>query len=154
MLLLCGGDAVLNLLKDNTIFYKIVSFGFFGILTTVFNVALYYGFRFIRIPVAVSTILAWFLCVLFAFITSKKCVFKSDNYSKKDYIKEIVLFYSSRAFSGAMDVVIMILLVNILKWNEVFAKILDEVLVSAFNFVFSFLVIFRTKKSIGEKNNG
>ena len=33
-------------------------------------------------------------------------------------------------------------------WNEVFSKITDEILVSAFNFLFSFLVIFKEKKDV------
>ena len=55
---------------------KIISFTFWGILTTALNVILYYLFRYIKLSVQISTVLAWFLCVLFAFITNKKYVFK------------------------------------------------------------------------------
>ncbi len=122
---------------------KVFSFVFWGILTTALNIGLYYLFRLIRIPVSVSTALAWFLCVLFAFITNKKYVFRSKGLSLKKCLKEAILFYSSRLLSGILDVALMVLFVDILGINEIIAKVTDEILVSTFNFVFSFLVVFR-----------
>lgn len=127
---------------------KIISFTFWGILTTTLNVILYYLFRYIKLSVQISTVLAWFLCVLFAFITNKKYVFKGTSTSAKAFAREIIYFYGSRLFSGIADVLIMSLFVDILGWNEVFSKITDEILVSAFNFLFSFLVIFKEKEDI------
>ena len=136
------------LLKHIPLIKKIISFTFWGILTTALNVILYYLFRYIKLSVQISTVLAWFLCVLFAFITSKKYVFKGTSTSAKAFIREIIYFYGSRLFSGIADVLIMSLFVNIIGFNEVFSKITDEILVSAFNFLFSFLVIFKEKKDV------
>lgn len=127
---------------------KIVSFTFWGLLTTLLNVVLYYFFRYIHISVQFSTVLAWFLCVLFAFVTNKKYVFKKINTAPGDLVKEIVYFYGSRLFSGIADVLIMSLFVDFFHFNEVFSKITDEILVSAFNFLFSFLVIFKEKNPV------
>lgn len=96
--------------------------------------------------------LAWFLCVLFAFITNKKYVFKGTSTSAKAFVREIAYFYGSRLFSGIADVLIMSLFVDVLGWNEVFSKVTDEILVSAFNFLFSFLVIFKEKKDVSIDN--
>lgn len=71
---------------------KIISFTFWGILTTALNVGLYYGFRLLSTPVLLATVLAWFLCVLFAFITNKKYVFNSKTVTKKAILRECVLF--------------------------------------------------------------
>lgn len=129
------------------LFKKIISFTFWGILTTVLNVGLYYLFRHIGISVQIATVLAWFLCVLFAFATNKKYVFDGGAKEKKSILREAVYFYGSRLFSGICDVLIMSLFVDIFNFNEVFSKIADEILVSAFNFLFSFLVVFKTKKT-------
>lgn len=140
--------------KYSELLKKIISFTFWGILTTALNVILYYGMRCIKLSVQVATVLAWFLCVLFAFVTNKKYVFKNSSSNKKDFIREILYFYGSRLFSGIADVLIMSLFVDILKLNEVFSKITDEFLVSAFNFAFSFLVIFKNKKDSTQKISG
>ncbi len=136
---------------DRDLIKKVILFTFWGTLTTLLNVVLYYAFRYIKIPVSISTALAWFLCVLFAFVTNRRYVFKGQEYTKKQIIREIVLFYGSRLFSGIMDVLIMVLLVDILHWNEVLSKIIDEIFVSGFNFLFSFLVIFKKKSESGEE---
>ncbi len=133
--------------KNKEIILKILKFSFWGLITTVLNVALYYIFRYIKIPVAVSTILAWLLCVSFAFITNKRYVFNKTNYEKQQIVREIILFCGSRLFSGIMDVLLMVLMVNILSWNEILSKVMDEDAVSTFNFVFSFLVIFKQKNT-------
>lgn len=137
----------MNFKKYAPLLKKVISFIFWGILTTALNVLLYYLFRHIKISVQISTILAWFLCVLFAFVTNKKYVFNGGAKEKKAIIREALYFYGSRLFSGIADVLIMSLFVNVLKFNEVFSKITDEILVSAFNFLFSFLVIFKEKKT-------
>ncbi len=131
---------------------KIILFGFWGIFTTVLNILLFAGFRFIHFPVALATIAAWFFSVLFAFFTNSKFVFhasKTDSpveEEKKNFWNQILLFYSSRIVTGLMDVGIMVLMVNILLCNEVLSKFIDEVIVSVSNFLFSLLVIFKERK--------
>lgn len=123
---------------------KVISFVFWGCLTTGLNIGLYYLFRFVGIPVQVATIFAWFFCVLFAYFTNKHYVFAGEG---SNFVREILLFYSSRAFSGILDVLVMSLFVDIFHFNEIISKIADEILVSAFNFAFSFLIIFKNKKN-------
>lgn len=141
-------------IKHEQLVKKVISFTFWGILTTVLNVIFYYFFRYIKISVQISTMLAWFLCVLFAFITNKKYVFKGSSNSAKSFIREIVYFYGSRLFSGIADVLIMSLFVDVLGLNEIFSKITDEILISAFNFLFSFFVIFKEKKEVSADKYG
>jgi putative flippase GtrA len=50
-----------------------------------------------------------------------------------------------------MDVVLMNLFVKVFGWNELVSKLINEVLVSTFNFLFCFLVVFRKKKQEGEQ---
>ena len=125
---------------------KIVAFTFWGVLTTALNIVLYYCFRKIHIPVQVSTILSWFFCVLFAFLTNKKYVFRSNNTTVRAVFRELVYFYGSRMLSGLLDVVLMTVFIDFLKMNEILAKIIVEIIVSACNFLLSFFVIFKEKK--------
>lgn len=48
--------------------------------------------------------------------------------------------------SGLLDVVLMTVFIDFLKMNEILAKIIVEIIVSAFNFLLSFFVIFKEKK--------
>ena len=63
-------------------FGEIVLYVIFGALTTLVNIVVYSLFaKLISIPVIISYILAWFFSVLFAYITNKKWVFKSQESS-------------------------------------------------------------------------
>ena len=48
--------------------------------------------------------------------------------------------------SGLLDVVLMTVFIDFLKMNEILAKIIVEIILSAFNFLLSFFVIFKEKK--------
>ena len=66
-------------LKEMMEKYKdIVPYAIFGILTTIINIVVYLFFAHIlKKEVMLSTLAAWFLSVLFAYVTNRKWVFHS-----------------------------------------------------------------------------
>ena len=133
---------------------KVFSFIVWGLATTALNVGFFVLFRYLGVPLTPAVILAWFLSVTFSYFANKKMVFQDKSTGFKAILKSMLLFYGSRAFSGLMDVVLMNLFVKVFGWNELISKLINEVLVSTFNFLFCFLVVFRKKKQEGEKDNG
>ena len=129
---------------------KVFSFILWGLVTTALNVGFFLLFRHLGVPLTPAVILAWFLSVTFSYFDNKGLVFQHKTASISDFLKSMLLFYSSRAFSGLMDVVLMNLFVKVLGWDELVAKLINEILVSTFNFFFCFLVVFRKKKQEGE----
>ncbi len=133
---------------------KVFSFIVWGLATTALNVGFFLLFRRMGVPLTPAVMLAWFLSVTFSYFANKKMVFRDPTTGFAAILKSMLLFYGSRAFSGLMDVVLMNLFVNVLGWDELVAKLINEVLVSTFNFLFCFLVVFRKRKPEGEKENG
>ena len=124
---------------------QVFSFIFWGLVATVINVGCFALFRRIGVPLTSAVILAWFIYVTFSYFANKKMVFQYKTSGVGAIIKSMLLFYGSRAFSGLMDVVLMNVFVKVLGWNELVSKLINEVLVSTFNFFFCFLVVFRKK---------
>ena len=60
--------------------YKdIIPYGVFGVLTTLVNIVSYWIFAHpFGLSVMVSTVLAWILSVLFAYLTNRKWVFHQN----------------------------------------------------------------------------
>lgn|SRR5574344_1516579 len=127
-------------------FIQFIKFCFWGVLTTLINLGVYALCRLVKIPVTVSTVIAWIVCVAFAFFTNKRYVFNSKDKTHKTIIKECLLFYSSRLFSGAMDVLFMFLTVNVFNLPELWCKIGDEIFVSVLNYLLSIIIVFRENK--------
>ncbi len=125
---------------------------FFGVATTVVNYLVYFVFReYFSFNYLFVNFLAWFCSVLFAFVTNKLWVFRSKNRSRKDLLREVVLFYWYRILSLGIDMISMWLLVSIMNQSEFLSKTFTQVLIVALNYVFSKAFIFKKNGSEGEK---
>lgn len=127
--------------------YKsLISYAFFGVCTTAVNVVTYYVcFNIAGLSNILSTIIAWILAVLFAYITNKLWVFDSKSFDKNVLIKEIPAFFGCRLATGVLDVVIMFLAVDIAQSNGTVWKIISNILVIVINYIASKLIIFKKK---------
>lgn len=91
-----------------------------------------------------ATVIAWIAAVAFAYVTNKRFVFQSRDYSAKNLAREIAQFFGARLLSGVITLAAMRLLVGI-GMNEYIAKILTSVFNLVFNYVASKLLIFKKK---------
>lgn len=123
---------------------EILNYLIMGILTTLLNLIVYILLTKVgNIDFKIATTIAWFISVVFAFITNKSYVFKSsyENYSK--VIKEIGLFFSARILSYFIDIISMIVLVNYIMISDTIAKLIANVIVIVLNYFLSKFIIFR-----------
>ena len=118
-------------MKELLMKYKeIIMYLVFGVLTTVVNIVVYFlSAELLHINYLISNALAWFLSVLFAYITNRKYVFES-----------------SRLATGILDMVLMWLFVYFNVVNDVIAKVIVNVIVVVLNYVLSKLVVFKGDK--------
>ena len=113
----------------------------FGILTTLVNIAVYLFFtKILGVNYLISNVIAWFLSVLFAYVTNRIWVFESVN---TNILKEITLFFSGRIFSGVVDTLLMFIFIDMLLVNDSISKIIIQIIVVVLNYVFSKLIVFK-----------
>ena len=134
-------------LKEMMEKYKdIVPYAIFGILTTSINIVVYLFFAHIlKKEVMLSTLAAWFLSVLFAYVTNRKWVFHSGVLTFSNIIREAVAFFICRLATGIADILIMFIFVNIFHFNDLFIKIISNIAVIILNYVASKWIIFNHK---------
>lgn len=128
--------------------YKsLVLYAVFGVLTTLVNMGAYWlCFNAIGMPNVPATIIAWLLAVCFAFITNKLWVFDSKSFDKETLRHEIPTFFGARIATGLLDVLIMYVAVDVLKWDSMVWKLISNVIVIVLNYIASKLVIFKKKE--------
>lgn len=119
----------------------------FGGLTTLLNLAVFYVlYEWMRIDTVVSNVIAWIAGVLFAFVTNKLFVFRSEGWNGKKVWWELGTFVSARLFSGVFDTVF---LVAFTEWWIHFpampVKVVSNILVIIMNYIFSKWIVFRKK---------
>lgn len=130
------------MVKELYIKYKeVINYLVFGVLTTVVNIVVYFVFAdVLHVQYLISNCVAWFLSVLFAYVTNRKYVFESKSNS---IAEEMSKFFASRLATGALDMVLMWLLVSMLCVNGVVSKVLANVVVVVSNYILSKLVVFK-----------
>lgn len=113
----------------------------FGVLTTVVNILSYLLFaRIFNVNYIYSNIIAWFLSVLFAYITNRIWVFESKS---SNIIKEASYFFAGRIFSGVLDTGLMYVFIDLLSFGDEFSKVIIQVIVVIVNYVLSKYVVFK-----------
>ena len=153
--------------------YEMLTYLFFGVMTTVVNLIVFFvsdkilgngsiiDFTLLsnnfRVTFEdVSTLIAWIVAVLFAYVTNKLWVFESKCTKASVIFRELVSFFGARIVSfvvfeslGFMFVRNIFINYNILNDNasKWIAKLLMAVIVVIFNYVMSKLVIFRKKEN-------
>ena len=125
---------------------QIISYVFFGGLTTLVNFIVYYPlYNLCQLSASLSNILAWIVAVIFAYLTNKPFVFKSKDWTMKTVAPEFAKFVGSRFGSGLLETVIIRITVDILLWNGNLWKIIVSVLVVILNYITSKFFAFKKK---------
>lgn len=134
---------------------ELISYVFFGGVTTVVNVVAYNGLAALGLSTGVANGIAWALSVLVAYITNRIWVFHSKS-TGAAAAREFLSFVGCRVGSGLLDEGVMIFGVDWLgprvvapahlRWWGFGVKIFSNILVMILNYVFSKLFIFRKKE--------
>lgn len=125
-------------------YQDIISYLFFGVLTTVANYLVYLPlYNLTELSAALCNGIAWAAAVVFAYLTNKPFVFKSMDWSAKVVLPELVKFVGTRIVSGLLETLVIFLTVDVLSWNGNILKVATSVLVVILNYVGSKLLVFR-----------
>ena len=140
---------------------ELISYVFFGALTTVVSVGAFKIFDGIlgERNYLLTNIISWILAVIFAFFTNKLWVFESKTWKAKAVIKEAMSFAAARLFSLGIEEAGLWLLVSVIGLSAVsftifgfningnfIAKIIMQFVVVVLNYVFSKFVVFRKNR--------
>ena len=137
-------ETIRKLLKK---YGDILSYLFFGVLTTVVNYIVYLPcYNLLGLSAALSNAVAWVFAVAFAYLTNKPFVFKSYDWSAKTVLPELAKFIGCRIGSGAAETLILFVSVDVLGWNGNVWKLVTSVLVVVLNYVGSKLLVFTKGK--------
>lgn len=144
---------------------ELILYVVFGGLTTVVNFAVYWVLNKAlgESYYLVNNIIAWFVSVVFAYITNKLWVFDSKSWAPKVLVKEVPEFFAARIFSLLVEEGGLWLFVEKMGFDEfsfeifgfeftgkIIAKLVLAVIVVILNYFFSKFVIFAKKKKSKE----
>lgn len=150
---------------------EIITYIFFGVMTTAVNLITFYIFKRIFISIGWEGVfnsiipqgsslhklfiggtdyldanfIAWIVGVVFAFVTNKIWVFDSKSWAPSVAGREFTGFMGARIFSFVIETISLFILVTLLSVNDFVAKIIVGIVVVIINYIFSKLIIFKKK---------
>ena len=134
---------IMELVKKH---WDIVTYLFFGVLTTVVNYAVYLPcYNLLGLSATISNIIAWVVAVAFAYLTNKPWVFKSHDWSMKVVLPELSKFVACRVGSGVLETGMIFVFVDLMGINGNVFKLITSVLVVILNYIGSKLLVFKNK---------
>ena len=80
---------------------------------------------------------------MFAFLTNRVWVFASPTDNIKDFMKQMLSFYSGRIITLVIEEAILLVFINMLGFGSLLVKIVAQVVVILLNYVISKLFIFK-----------
>ncbi|MDO4743022.1 MAG: GtrA family protein [bacterium] len=139
---------------------ELVLYVFFGVLTTAVNLGFFCVFEIVLANAdnsyLYSNALAWFVSVIFAYITNKLFVFNSRSWRVGVITKEVIQFFGARIFSFVIEETGLWLFVDLFGFDrlsytvlgyditgELISKLILAVIVVILNYFFSKFVIFK-----------
>ncbi len=151
---------IINLLKKYIFNKEMMMYIIMGVLATLVNWAAHAIFvnpissliADEEIALAVTTLIAWTIAVVFAFFTNKIWVFESKSWAPKVFWKEFIGFILARIFTGLFEIFGVPFLVYIGLDQEIFgikamaSKVVVSIIVIVLNYVFSKLLVFKKKE--------
>lgn len=133
---------------------EVVSYLFFGVMTTVVNF-IAFGLCEEKMHYLVANAVAWVAAVVFAFVTNKLFVFESKSWKPKVLFKEAASFTGARLLTLGIEEIGMWGLIDLLHLDKAFnlpfvsgemvVKIIISIVVVVLNYFFSKLIIFKKK---------
>ena len=130
---------------------ELVMYIIVGVCTMIVSLASYY---ILANPLGIyyqtANIISWVLAVAFAYVTHKKFVFKSRYSGLSGTAKEMASFVSSRIASLLAEVISMYFFVQICQIDDNIVKLMNQVLVTVLNYIFSKFWVFRKSRKAQE----
>lgn len=143
----------MNLLKkilDNAV----IRYVFFGVLTTLVNLGVYYFLRLVfHIDIVTGNIISVATSIVFAFFTNSFFVFESRAHGFKEHFSEFVKFVSARISTMVIEVGGVWFMAEIIHIDDKIGKLLIQFIVLVLNYVFSKFLVFTKKENEGLPEN-
>lgn len=124
---------------------ELIKYAVCGVITSAFNLAVFYGMVYVGINYLVANVLSYALAVVFSYVLNEKYVFTVEHTRSR-----IVRYILLRVASVAVDSLLLYVFVSILNGDVVISKLVVSLIVILGTYVINKLFVFAKAKEEGE----
>ena len=117
---------------------------FFGGLTTVISIAVFWLFRRpFGLNELIANVISWVIAVLFAFFTNRVWVFRAPTKTAGEFFRQMGSFFGGRVVTLLIEEALLAVFITWLGFPDMPVKIAAQVIVIVLNYVISKLFVFK-----------
>lgn len=139
----------MRLAKNKIIKSRIFRYVFFGILTSILNVCIFWIFMRMKVPYAIANFITLIIVKVVSYVVNRIWVFKSKVSGFANIMKEFFLFMVTRGLTMLIDFFGVVLLVEFFNFNPTMSKYTLIIVIVIINFFFG-NVVFASREEINE----
>ena len=124
----------------------ILRYLFFGGVTTLLNIVVFYGLRKLGVNLNVANFISIVCAVLFAYVVNSLFVFHDKCETLKDHIRPFFKFIGARLITMGVEMGGVSLIVEKMGNPDMVGKVITQVIVVILNYIFSKFLVFTGKK--------
>lgn len=129
---------------------QMIDYFLWGISTTVVNIILY-GLFCMIMDYRIANMVAIIVCKIYAYMVNKIFVFQTRCSNFRELLLEVLRYVMLRGYTGIIDYLGVIILVEFIGANKWISKYLITGFVMILNYLFGRYIIFR-KQNVGREN--
>lgn len=131
--------------KKKELLLEIIRYGFWGCMTVLFSMVSY-TLLTIVFDYKIANFISIVITKIFAYFTNKKFVFKTRT-TFVEQLREIGKFVIARSFTGIIDWIGQILLVEVFLQNDFIAKCSMIIVTTILNYFLGKFSVFKKRKN-------
>ena len=116
-------------------YQEFISYGFWGLVTTLLHILLFYILTKIEIKYYIANVITLITIKTLAYFVNKVFVFKTKCRNKKELLKEILKYVFSRLTTMILDYFGLIFIVEVLHFDVLIGKIIVLIIVVIINYI-------------------
>lgn len=114
-----------------------------GGFTTFLNFTIYYILLYFGVVYHLANLIAIINAKIYSYFVNKFFVYRSKNKHFKETAIESLKYILARSFTGIVDYILVILLVEMLDFNKITVKIVVMIIVIILNYILGKVYVFK-----------
>lgn len=124
---------------------KYINYLISGVITVIISVVTFKIFLVLNIKYVIAFTLSQILAIAFAFFATRTRVYDSKATNKKEIFSESLKFFVGRAFTYIVNLVLLMIAVDIFKFDEFYSNLVITIIVIILNYFIGDIMINKLK---------
>jgi len=120
---------------------KYINYLISGVMTVIISVTTFKIFLLMNIKYVIAFTMSQIIAITFAYLATRKRVYNSKATRKSEIAQESIKFFIGRAFTYVVNLVLLMIAVDIFKFDEFYSNLVITIIVIILNYFIGDIMI-------------